>query len=242
MTHQRPIRAWPFESLGLLGEPVRRSLYVYVTGRTEPVDRDEAAAAVGIGRPLAAFHLDRLAKVGLLDVEFRRRSGRTGPGAGRPAKFYRRSNQAIEVSVPPRRYALAARIFAKALEQSADLAAIEAVAEAAGDEGSRLGRDTRLEAEEAGRPITSEALVQVLGQVGFEPDADDAGSVRLRNCPFKDLVVDHREMSCGANLAMLTSLAGALPEARMSARREDAPGYCCVSFDSAEADGQLQAG
>src|SRR5437773_10194006 len=78
-------------SAAVLGELVRRALYEYVAGSDAAVDRDAAAAAVGVGRPLAAFHLDRLVAAGLLDVEYRRRSGRSGPGAGRPAKFYRRS-------------------------------------------------------------------------------------------------------------------------------------------------------
>ena len=55
------------------------------------VDGNEAAASVGISRALAAFHLDRLVKDGLLIPEYRRLSGRTGPGAGRPAKLYRRA-------------------------------------------------------------------------------------------------------------------------------------------------------
>ena len=34
----------------------------------------------------AAFHLDRMAEAGLLDVGYRRLTGRVGPGAGRTAK------------------------------------------------------------------------------------------------------------------------------------------------------------
>ena len=41
-------------ALSALDDPVRRRLYDYVGGREEPVGRDEAAAGVGIGRPLAA--------------------------------------------------------------------------------------------------------------------------------------------------------------------------------------------
>jgi len=68
----------------VLSEPVRRALYEHVAGVDDAVDRDEAAAAVGIGRPLAAFHLDRLVVAGLLDVEYRRRSGRSDPQASAP--------------------------------------------------------------------------------------------------------------------------------------------------------------
>src|SRR6478672_6731759 len=88
----------------VLAEPVRRALYEHIAGRDEAVDRDQAAAATGIGRPLAAFHLDRLAAAGLLEVEYHRRSGRSGPGAGRPAKFYRRARGETAISLPPRHY------------------------------------------------------------------------------------------------------------------------------------------
>ena len=57
------------EKLAPLADKVRRRLYEHVVAQGAPVDRDAAAGALGIGRPLAAFHLDRLAEAGLLDVE-----------------------------------------------------------------------------------------------------------------------------------------------------------------------------
>jgi predicted ArsR family transcriptional regulator len=229
---RRPV---PVEAIGLLAEPVRRSLYEYVARSAAPVGRDEAAVGVGIGRPLAAFHLDRLARAGLLDVEFRRRSGRTGPGAGRPAKFYRRAGDAVELSIPPRRYRLVARIFATALERIAGLGGVEAVTEAAGEEGLRIGHEARTEEERAGRPIDANTVDGLLTELGFEPEADPDGVMRLRNCPFNDLVADHREVNCGANLAMLSGLVSSMPEAGLAARREDTAGYCCVAFDPVRA-------
>jgi predicted ArsR family transcriptional regulator len=109
------------DRLAPLADPVRRSLYAFVVAQPDAVDRDTAAAGVGVGRPLAAFHLDRLASAGLLDVEYHRRSGRTGPGAGRPAKFYRRA-RGLEttVSLPPRRYDDLAVILAEGVGQSAE--------------------------------------------------------------------------------------------------------------------------
>src|SRR6185436_682791 len=107
------------DRLAPLADPVRRSLYAFVVAQPEAVDRDTAAAGVGIGRPLAAFHLDRLAAAGLLEVEYHRRSGRSGPGAGRPAKFYRRQRgRETSVSLPPRRYDEVAEILAEGVERS----------------------------------------------------------------------------------------------------------------------------
>src|SRR5215218_6815979 len=101
-------------AVGLLDDPVRRRLYDHVAMSGRPVGRDEAAKAAGIARTLAAYHLDKLADAGLLTVTFERRSGRGGPGAGRPAKLYTRSARDVAVSVPPRDYGLAARLLAEA--------------------------------------------------------------------------------------------------------------------------------
>src|SRR5215216_5214521 len=84
------------EDVAVLAEPVRRALYAHIAGQSDPVGR-AAAAAVGVSRSLAAFHLDRLVDAGLLDVTYRRLSGRTGPGAGRPAKLYQRSSREVEI-------------------------------------------------------------------------------------------------------------------------------------------------
>ncbi|MCZ7631147.1 MAG: hypothetical protein M5U19_19820 [Microthrixaceae bacterium] len=89
------------DALRALGEPTRRALYDHVVAVGDWVGRDAAADAVGIERPNAAHHLDRLAADGLLEVDYRRISGRRGPGAGRPAKLYRRALTEIGVTLPP---------------------------------------------------------------------------------------------------------------------------------------------
>src|SRR6185369_15049796 len=107
----------PISSVALLEEPTRRRLYDLVAHAGEAVGRDEAAAATGISRELAAFHLDRLVAAGLLATEYRRLTGRTGPGAGRPAKLYRRAEGDVIVTLPTRNYDLAADVMAEALEE-----------------------------------------------------------------------------------------------------------------------------
>ena len=95
---------------------MRRRLYEVVRERAEPVGRDEAAAAAGVGRALAVYHLDKLVEAGLLTASYQRPPGRSGPGAGRPAKLYTRSDREFAVTVPPREYELAARLLVQAVE------------------------------------------------------------------------------------------------------------------------------
>src|SRR3954454_15099535 len=96
-------RTMQVAAVAALAEPTRRRLYDHVARAAEPVGRDDAAEALGLPRATTAFHLDRLVDDGLLEAVFARRSGRTGPGAGRPAKLYRRSPCSVSVSLPERR-------------------------------------------------------------------------------------------------------------------------------------------
>ena len=219
----------------VLAEPVRRALYEHVAVSDEPVDRDQAAAAAGIGRPLAAFHLDRLVAAGLLEVEYRRRSGRTGPGAGRPAKFYRRTRGlSVELSLPARRYRMAAEIFAEGLDHHPDDSTRDAIRAAARERGAALGSEKRPGRASAGATARSkrarrQELVSVLEAEGFEP-TDDGREIRLRNCPFDVLAAEHRDLTCSMNLALLEGLTSGVGDAGLRAVARPVEGSCCVRF------------
>ena len=220
----------------VLSEPVRRALYEHVARSDEAVDRDEAAAATEIGRPLAAFHLDRLAAAGLLEVEYRRRSGRSGPGAGRPAKFYRRARgRTVELSLPARRYRLAAEIFAEGLDRTSDEDVRDEIRAAARERGAAIGANVGARRISAGpaarrsRRARREELVGLLEAEGFEPQ-DDSREIRLRNCPFDVLVPEHRGLTCSMNLALLEGLASGVGDTGLVAVARPVEGSCCVRF------------
>jgi predicted ArsR family transcriptional regulator len=214
----------PIDRVAARAEPIRRRLYEFVARRGEAVDRDEAAAAVGIGRPLAAFHLDRLVAAGLLDVVFRRRSGRTGPGAGRPAKFYQRSaEEEITVQLPPRSYDLAADLLATGIEHDRD--ARTAVI----DEAHRRGA-SMAEASATERGAGEGALTDLLEGLGYEPFTDDDQAIRLRNCPFHELSSSHRELTCAMNFALLDGASSAIDATGYRAEPQPREGRCCVAF------------
>ena len=88
--------------IAALDQPLRRQLYRLLAERGGWVGRDAAADALGVARSVAAFHLDKLAEAGVVDVRFERPSGRAGPGAGRPAKLYRRTQDELSATVPDR--------------------------------------------------------------------------------------------------------------------------------------------
>jgi predicted ArsR family transcriptional regulator len=201
------------ESLASLAEPIRRTLYEFVAASRAPVSRDEAAEAVGMSRQVAAYHLDRLADDGLLAVMFRRRTGRVGPGAGRPSKLYCRSGQVYDVSIPPRRYELAARILLDAAREGhLDSAALAEVARRTGREIGRAGLEAALE------------------ETGYEPEVED-GETRFHNCPFHVLRDRDRETTCGLNHALVEGMVEGTG-AEVAAVLAPEEGYCCVRLRS----------
>lgn len=210
--------------LATLDDPVRRRLYEYVSGQIRPVGRDEAAAAVGIGRTLAAYHLDKLAAAGLLETSYERPAGRGGPGAGRPAKLYSRSERELAVAVPPRDYLLAGRLLAEAAERDAGGATRRALREAARALGTEAGADGRT------RKAKRRALEDVLRGRGYEPFEDEEGVLRLRNCPFHELAQRHQELVCAMNVALVEGLVAGLGADSLQASFEPGAGRCCVAI------------
>ncbi|MDN5759310.1 MAG: helix-turn-helix domain-containing protein [Tomitella sp.] len=210
-------------AVAALDEPTRRRLYEFVCSRSEAVSRDDAVAALGLRRKTAAFHLDRLAEAGLLQVDFARRNGRSGPGAGRPSKLYRRAAREISVRLPERSYELAGQLLAQAVDD----------AERTGGSPRRylsqraaaLGREFG-----AGVEPTLDQIMDELRRHGYEPRVED-GTIVLANCPFHVLVGEHTEMVCGMNLDLLTGLLEGTHCAGCRARLDPQAGYCCVRID-----------
>ena len=213
-------------AVAALAEPTRRRLYEHVVGQSAPVSRDEAAAATDVPRATVAFHLDKLVDEGLLDVVFERRSGRSGPGAGRPSKLYRRTRCDVAVSFPERRYDLAGGLLAAAMEeaQTTGVPPREALARRAFDRGQELGRAAReADAESDSRDV----VLRVLEEQGFEPRRDDA-AVTLANCPCHTLATEHTELVCGMNLHLLGGVLEGARAAGLAADLRPSPGMCCV--------------
>jgi predicted ArsR family transcriptional regulator len=219
-------------AVAALGDPLRRRIYRFVTGQDHAVSRDEAAEGLEITRSAAAFHLDRLVTEGLLEAVFRRLTGRQGPGAGRPAKLYRRAPREFALSLPQRRYELAARLLAAAVaEASTTGAPVEPVLR-------RLARDRGIElARSVGAgdsPDWGRAVADVLAAEGYEPRVGE-GEIVLANCPFSALVTEQPELVCHMNLAFLEGFGAGLPDARIAVRLEPREHTCCVRLELARA-------
>jgi predicted ArsR family transcriptional regulator len=222
-------------AVAALDEPSRRRLYDHVARQPRPVSRDDAAAALQLPRGTVAFHLDRLVDEGLLDVTYERRTGRSGPGAGRTAKLYQRSGRHVDVSLPERRYEQASRLLAQAVAEADRTGESPGLAlrRLARDAGHRLGRL----AADSHRSPDRAAVLQVLEEYGYEP-RDDHGDVVLANCPFHALAQEQTELICGMNLCLLDGLLDGLETAGLSASLDPQPRRCCVRLSPSDGSGQ----
>jgi len=213
--------------ISTLADPVRRRLFEFVCSQDQPVSRDQAAHAVGIARHKAKFHLDRLEAEGLLQADYVRLTGRSGPGAGRPAKRYQRGRQEFAVALPARDYQLAGHIMADAISESTRTGTpiLDAIKDSAVVRGAALADAA------ADRPRDTETAldfaVRILSEHGYEPRRTDH-TIVIANCPFHALAASHPELVCGLNHSMLSGFVDAAAPGLLDARLEPGEKRCCV--------------
>lgn len=194
---------------------------------------------LGVSRALAAFHLEKLVKAGLLKPEYRRLSGRSGPGAGRTSKLYRRSQRQIELSLPERHHDVLARLLAESVSAHQPIAP---GAGAAYDFGRALGRRARKRIRGGQAPERKLQCVEdALETLGFEPYRSAPGEVRLRNCPFDPLSRVYPPVVCGVAQAIASGVVDGIGADQLVVSREMSPDRCCGVISSLAADPQPAA-
>lgn len=217
--------------IGVLADPVRRRLYEFVCSQDQPVSRDQAAHAVGVARHKAKFHLDRLEAAGLLEADYVRLTGRSGPGAGRPAKRYRRGRSEFVVTLPARDYELAGQIMADAISDSTRTGTpiLEAISNAAAVRGEAIA--AAVTDCPRGAEAALELAVRILTEHGYEPRRIN-DTIVMANCPFHALAVSHTELVCSLNQSMLSGFVDAAAPGLLDARLEPGENRCCVTLSA----------
>lgn len=178
------------DRLDAIGESSLREALLFVRGSAKPVTADEAAAVLGVHRSVARGRLERLARAGVLETTFVRRSGRAGPGAGRPAKLYSPAPEAQALEFPARRLP---ELFARLLDRMPAGRREEALRSA----GEEFGRDLARAAGLQPSPSVEEGLEGVCAAVrslGFHAAldrvADGVAVIGTPTCPLRPLVAE----------------------------------------------------
>ena len=192
-----------------LGDPTRRGIYLAVRQSAEPVTSGQIAELFAIHPNVARHHLDKLAEEGYVRITHQRRNGRTGPGAGRPAKCYEATSKSISIH-PGRRYDLLVELLVRVLDDVKP----EGIADVAEKVGRAYGREL---AEALGTPSDPgyegavQALAKVMGGVGFGISADLEGQRLVTTyCPFGEAATGHPEVVCSLDRGMVAGIMGVL--------------------------------
>jgi len=203
-------------------------MYLFVRRQQEAINRVDVAKEFGVSSKLAAFHLDKLADEGLLDFHYARPPGRSGPGAGRPAKVYKASDAEIELSLPERRYDMLGTLLVDTVNAEGE-STTERARSVAYEAGLTLGKKVR--EERRLRPPGAERAMavaaEVLGDYGFEPLRTDS-EVSLRNCPFHALAQHAPTLVCTMNQGFVDGLMRGLGNETVKVHLQPTEGQCCV--------------
>jgi predicted ArsR family transcriptional regulator len=222
------------EAVAVLSDDLRRRMYGFIRRSDGPVTRDEAADSVGISRKLAAFHLDKLVAVGLLQASY----GRSGElrRVGRAPKVYEPTDLDVQVSIPQREHGLLADILLDTVRtQSRGESGRDAAVRVAADRGHALGDAERKQMRPGrlGAERTLTCAGQVLERHGFEPARATPTLVRLQNCPFHPLAAKDPDLVCAINHAFLAGFLDGLGATTLNATLAPRPGACCVELGTA---------
>lgn len=180
------------DPLDVLGDPALRSTALFVRAQPDPVSADEVAAALGVSRTVARWRLERLAEAGLLAAGFERRNGRTGPGAGRPAKTYAPAVETAAIEFPRRRYEALVRLLIDRLPRRGR--------RQLGEVGYAFGLELAAAAGlRRGTALSTalERLCRGLGRLGFQATVErvteEQAVLVSSTCPLRPLVVAGHE-------------------------------------------------
>ncbi len=213
-----------------LGDPTRRGVYIAVRQAPNGMTASTVAALFGIHSNVARHHLDRLADDGYVEVTTRRAEGKSGPGAGRPAKWYTATSKVIDVHFPARRPDLLSDLLMRVLEHVAP----ENVSDVARQVGRAYGRELAAEigvAEDPGFEEAVRAVVAAMTGVGFGMSADvDAFRLLTNHCPFGESAVSHPEVVCALDQGLVAGLMESIdPACRPTVTPHPSPDEDCVT-------------
>ncbi|MEU6012118.1 helix-turn-helix domain-containing protein [Streptomyces sp. NPDC047453] len=218
-------------TLAALGDELRRRMFEFIRQERRPVTREEVADDLGISRKLAAFHLDKLVSVGLLQAHYGSSTGIRK--VGRRPKVYEPVAEAIAVTIPERRYGMLADVLTEAvLTEAEGEAARDTALRVAYRRGETLGGAER-EQVQPGRLGAEQGLslaAEMLEKFGYEPERTAPTLLRLRNCPFHPLAAKAPELVCAVNQAFLAGYLHGLGSDKNTAVLAPRPGACCVEL------------
>jgi predicted ArsR family transcriptional regulator len=189
------------------GAPGRRRDMVFAVVRASatPLSVETIADRLGVHVNTVRFHLDALVKAGRIE-----RSPADSRREGRPPLVYRASRTMDRGG--PSNYRLLATILTSHLAATTDDPATVATELGRAWGPSLADQPPRTVPLKPATAVTR--LVRILDDLGFQPEPPAAGGadqVRLRHCPFLDLVDSHADVICPLHLGLMQGALAAMP-------------------------------
>jgi predicted ArsR family transcriptional regulator len=189
-----------------LGDATRRGIYISVREALEAVTAAQIAELFDIHTNVARHHLDKLVVDGYLEVTHRRRSGKQGPGAGRPAKHYEPTAKEVSVQFPARRYDLLAELLARVVMRVAPNDASEIAEEIGREYGREIAAEVGLP-RDAGFDVAVQAVARAMMGVGFDTEPGQGQNMLVtHSCPFGQTALDHPGIVCKLDQGIVKGL------------------------------------
>jgi predicted ArsR family transcriptional regulator len=174
--------------LDAVGDPELRAALAYARSQARPITADQLAEAHDVHRNVARSRLERLVKAGLLIPGYERRTGRTGPGSGRPAKTYTVAPELVAIEFPARRYE-------SLLGHVLDALPARGRRERLHEVGVAFGRDLATAAglrPARSLPVGFERVCAAVGRLGYQASVEevsaDGAVIATPTCPLRPLV------------------------------------------------------
>jgi predicted ArsR family transcriptional regulator len=174
--------------LAAVGDPELRDALLYARGQARPVTADELADAKGVHRNVARSRLERLVKAGLLSPGYERRTGKAGPGAGRPAKTYAVVPQLESIEFPPSPFEPLAAMLVDALAANGGRERLREIGVSYGRELGRASGLRPVKKLEAGFERLCEAVRSLGYQASVERVEGNEAVIATPTCPLRPLV------------------------------------------------------
>jgi predicted ArsR family transcriptional regulator len=180
-------------------------VFAVVRGSATPLSVETIAGRLGVHVNTVRFHLDALIRAGRVE-----RSPADTRRKGRPALVYRASRTMDRGA--PSNYRLLATILTGHLAATTDDRATVATELGRAWGPTLAEQPPRIVPLKPGTAATR--LARILDDLGFQPEPLLAGSgdqLRLRHCPFLDLVDSHADVICPLHLGLMQGVLAAMP-------------------------------
>jgi predicted ArsR family transcriptional regulator len=174
--------------LAAVGDPELREALLFARSQARPVTADDLAASKGLHRNVARSRLERLASAGLLAPGYERRTGKSGPGAGRPAKTYAVLPQLESIEFPASPFESLAAMLVDALATDGGGKRLRDIGVAFGRELGRAAGLRPVKKVEAGFERLCEAVRSLGYQASVERVGRNEAVIASPTCPLRPLV------------------------------------------------------